>query len=71
MPGVLLGIPFAAISDYIYHEFILVKLDERKKRREAAVPVRAAGPQQDNPEETAVPETAAGADREAQDADEK
>lgn len=71
VPGVLLGIPFAAISDYIYHEFILVKLDERKKRREAAVPVRAAGPQQDNPEETAVPETAAGADREAQDADEK
>jgi len=34
--GVLLAIPFAAIIDFIYKEFILVKLDERKKRRQEA-----------------------------------
>jgi predicted PurR-regulated permease PerM len=36
VPGVLLAIPFAAIMDFVYKEFILVKLDERKARREAA-----------------------------------
>jgi hypothetical protein len=32
--GILLAIPFAAIMDYIYKEFILVVLTKRKLRRE-------------------------------------
>ena len=36
VPGVLLAIPFAAIMSFVYNEFILVKLDERHRKREAA-----------------------------------
>ncbi len=32
--GILLAIPFAAISDFIYNEYLLVKLKNRKERRE-------------------------------------
>jgi len=32
--GILLGIPFAAISDYIYHDYILTGLEEHKRRRQ-------------------------------------
>lgn len=34
--GVLLGIPFAAISDYIYHEYILKSLRARRERLDRA-----------------------------------
>ena len=33
--GVLLSIPCAAILDFMYHEFFIEKIEERKKRREA------------------------------------
>ncbi|MCI6637735.1 MAG: AI-2E family transporter, partial [Lachnospiraceae bacterium] len=37
VPGILLAIPFAAISDYVYNNYILVVLENRKsKRREKA-----------------------------------
>ena len=32
--GILLGIPFAAISDYIYHDYILTGLEEHKRRKQ-------------------------------------
>ena len=36
--GILLSIPFAAISDYIYNEFILVHLRKRRQKKEAGQP---------------------------------
>lgn len=50
--GVLLAIPFAAIIDFIYKEFILVKLDERKKRRQAAAEAASEGGQPPAPDFT-------------------
>ena len=38
VPGILLSIPFAAISDYIYNEFILVRLRKRRQKKEAGQP---------------------------------
>ncbi len=34
--GVLLGIPIAAILDYIYHDYVLVRLEKRREERENA-----------------------------------
>lgn len=33
VPGILLAIPFAAISDYVYNNYILVVLENRKSKR--------------------------------------
>ena len=34
--GILLAIPIAAITDFIYHDYIVQKLESRKKKRAAA-----------------------------------
>lgn len=33
VPGILLAIPFAAISDYVYNNYILVVLENRKSKK--------------------------------------
>lgn len=33
MIGILLGIPLAAILDFIYHDYLLPKMEEWKERR--------------------------------------
>lgn len=37
IPGILIAIPFAAISDIIYKEFLLNKLESRKEEKKAAM----------------------------------
>ena len=37
IPGILLAIPFAAISDIIYKEIIIRKLEQRKEERKIAL----------------------------------
>ena len=34
--GILLAIPFAAICDFIYHDYLIVRLEEQKAQREKA-----------------------------------
>ena len=52
VPGILLSIPFAAISDYIYNEFILVRLRKRRQKKEAGQPNAEPGQ-----EKEAVPDS--------------
>ena len=34
VPGILLAIPIAAITDYIYHDYLLKKLAEYRKAKD-------------------------------------
>lgn len=43
--GILLAIPIAAITDFIWHDYLMRKLEERQQRRRAA---KAAAPQEAN-----------------------
>ena len=42
--GILIGIPLAAIIDFIYHDYILVQLQRAKKRRAGKAESSATAP---------------------------
>lgn len=44
--GILIGIPLAAIIDFIYHDYILVQLEKRRKRKDAQKEEVPAEPEQ-------------------------